>query len=39
MITPQQIQNAQTSLGMNQPELPEMEAILERFGYDIVVAR
>jgi hypothetical protein len=38
MFTPQQIQSAQTSLGMNQAASAEVEAILQRFGYDIVVA-
>ena len=37
MITPQQIQAAQTKLGLDQMNHHDAEAILNRFGYDIVV--
>lgn len=37
MITPQQIQDAHTTLGLDQPQSEEVQAILNRFGYDVVV--
>lgn len=37
MITPQQIQAAQATLGLDTLDPKDVEAILERFGYDIVV--
>lgn len=38
MITPQQLQAAQTKLGFDSMDPKDAEAILNRFGYDIVVA-
>jgi hypothetical protein len=38
MITPQQIQAAQATLGLDTLDQKDSEAILQRFGYDIVVA-
>ncbi len=38
MITLQQIQSAQATLGLDTLDPKEVEAILNRFGYDIVVA-
>lgn len=38
MITLQQIQAAQTKLGFDAMDPKDVEAVLNRFGYDIVVA-
>lgn len=38
MITPQQIRAAQSKLGLDQLNTADAEAVLNRFGYDIVVA-
>lgn len=38
MITPQQIQAAQVTLGLDTLDPKVVEVILERFGYDIVVS-
>lgn len=37
MITQQQIQDANITLGLNQSQSDEIQAILNRFGYDVVV--
>jgi hypothetical protein len=38
MITPQQIQAAQSKLGLDTLNPKDAEAVLNRFGYDVIVA-